>query len=102
MYARAKKKECPPALPSPTRGHPSICKKLYVHRLTRERLPTVGDEQSGQRIGAAGQIALDRAEFIAGGSLALEKTGAAGALARAIVIHLQWAGTNLILCALLR
>ena len=33
--------------------------------------------------------------------LALEKTGAAGALAHAIVIHLQWAGTNLILCALL-
>jgi hypothetical protein len=33
--------------------------------------------------------------------LALEKTGAAGALAHAIVIHLQWAGTNLILGALL-
>jgi di/tricarboxylate transporter len=33
--------------------------------------------------------------------LALEKTGAAGALAHAIVIHLQSAGTNLILCALL-
>jgi hypothetical protein len=33
--------------------------------------------------------------------LALEKTGAAGALAHAIVIHLQWAGTNLTLGALL-
>jgi di/tricarboxylate transporter len=33
--------------------------------------------------------------------LALEKTGAAGALAHALVIHLQWAGTNLILGALL-
>jgi di/tricarboxylate transporter len=33
--------------------------------------------------------------------LALEKTGAAEALAHAIVIHLQWAGTNLILGALL-
>src|SRR3984893_8299590 len=33
--------------------------------------------------------------------LALEKTGAAGALAHSIVIHLQSAGTNLILCALL-
>jgi hypothetical protein len=31
--------------------------------------------------------------------LALEKTGAAGALAHAIVIHLQWAGTNLILAS---
>ena len=36
------------------------------HRLTRERLPTFGDEQPGQRIGAAGQVPLDRAEFIAG------------------------------------
>src|ERR1700751_3100896 len=33
--------------------------------------------------------------------LALEKTGAAGALAHVIVIHLQSVGTNLILCALL-
>jgi hypothetical protein len=32
--------------------------------------------------------------------LAREKTGAAGALAHAIVIHLQWAGTNLILLRL--
>jgi hypothetical protein len=31
-----------------------------VHRLTRERLPPFGDEQPGQRIGAAGQVALDR------------------------------------------
>jgi len=33
--------------------------------------------------------------------LALEKTGAAGALAHGIVTHLQWAGANLILGALL-
>jgi di/tricarboxylate transporter len=33
--------------------------------------------------------------------LALEKTGAAGALAHAVVSNLQWAGANLILCALL-
>ncbi|MBV8175496.1 MAG: anion permease [Verrucomicrobia bacterium] len=33
--------------------------------------------------------------------LALEKTGAAGALAHAIVTNFQWAGPNLILCALL-
>ena len=33
--------------------------------------------------------------------LALEKTGAAGALAQSIVTHLQWDGTNLILGALL-
>jgi di/tricarboxylate transporter len=32
---------------------------------------------------------------------ALEKTGAAGVLAHAIVTNLQWAGPNLILCALL-
>ncbi len=33
--------------------------------------------------------------------LALEKTGAAGALAHAIVANFEWAGPNLILCALL-
>ncbi|HVQ19470.1 MAG TPA: SLC13 family permease [Terrimicrobiaceae bacterium] len=33
--------------------------------------------------------------------LALEKTGAAGALAHLIVTNLQWAGPNVILCALL-
>jgi di/tricarboxylate transporter len=33
--------------------------------------------------------------------LALEKTGAAGALAHAIVAHAEWAGANLIFCALL-
>jgi di/tricarboxylate transporter len=33
--------------------------------------------------------------------LALEKTGAAGALAHVIVSNFQWAGANLILCALL-
>jgi di/tricarboxylate transporter len=33
--------------------------------------------------------------------LALEKTGAAGALAHAVVSNFQWAGANLILCALL-
>lgn len=33
--------------------------------------------------------------------LALEKTGAAGALAHFIVANFQWAGANLILCALL-
>jgi hypothetical protein len=43
----------------------------------------------------------DRRWHDVGGSLALEKTGAAGALTRAIVIHLQWAGTNVILCTLL-
>jgi hypothetical protein len=46
-----------------------------VHRLTRERLPPFGDEQPGQRIGAAGQVALDRAEFIAGdGMLHIQPT----------------------------
>jgi di/tricarboxylate transporter len=33
--------------------------------------------------------------------LALEKTGAAGALAHTIVAHSEWAGANFILCALL-
>jgi hypothetical protein len=37
-----------------------------VHRLTRERLPTFGDEQPGERVGAARHVSLDRAEFIAG------------------------------------
>jgi hypothetical protein len=34
----------------------------------------------------------DRRWHDVGGSLALEKTGAARALTRALVIHLQWAG----------
>ena len=36
-----------------------------VHCLTRERLLTFGDKQPGERVSAASQISLDRAEFIA-------------------------------------
>ncbi len=46
-----------------------------VHRLTRERLPTFGDEQPGERVGAARHVSLDRAEFIAGdGMLHIQST----------------------------
>src|SRR4029077_8855350 len=46
-----------------------------VHRLTRERLPTFGDEQPGERVGAALHVSLDRAEFIAGdGMLHIQPT----------------------------
>jgi hypothetical protein len=37
-----------------------------VHRLTRERLPTFGNEQPREHVGAARHVSLDRAEFIAG------------------------------------
>ena len=37
-----------------------------VNRLTRERLPTFGDKQPGERVGADRHVSLDRAEFIAG------------------------------------
>ena len=40
-----------------------------VHRLAGERLAAFGHEQPGQRIGAAGEIALDGAQFVAGDRL---------------------------------
>ena len=33
--------------------------------MTRERLLTFGDKQPGERVSAASQVSLDRAEFIA-------------------------------------
>jgi len=37
-----------------------------VHGLPRERLPAFGDEQPGERLGACRDVALDRAQFVAG------------------------------------
>ena len=66
-------KQCTDALAASRHERPP--RRANSSPIDGERLPAFGDEQPGQRVGAAGQVALDRAGFIAGdGMLHLQPT----------------------------